>query len=141
MLSVETARALLSAGLLWTPRPGDRFCVPNGEMAGDVFYISEMTIEVHSYPGGRVLGFNGTTEWALDSLELNEVVWLPREAQLREELGPRFLRLTLGGDGWTVTATVAGEPTDFTDADAESAYAAAVLAVLRTESATEPPTS
>lgn len=135
MLSVALARELLSAGLLWTPHPGDRFSVPNGEMADETFYISEMTIEVHSYPGGRVLGFNGTTEWALDSLELSEVVWIPHEGQLRAELGERFISLT---PGWAVTATVNGRPQTFCDPDVETAYAQAVLAVLRTESAPDP---
>ena len=36
---------------------------------------------------GDVIGFNGTTEWALDSIELDHVLWLPREDQLRELMG------------------------------------------------------
>jgi len=133
VLSADLAGELLSAGLLWTPRPGDRFMVPVGEMSGEIFYISEMTIEVHTRPGGRVLGFNGTTEWALDSLALNDVVWIPREEQLREQLGDRFVSLTRGLNGWSVQATVAGTERSFVDADAEVAYAHAVLATLREE--------
>ena len=34
-----------------------------------------------------MLGFNGTTEWALDSLKTEQVLWLPREGQLRAEIG------------------------------------------------------
>ena len=138
MLTPELAGELLSAGMLWTPRPGDRFVVPVGEMAGEVFYISEMTIEVHSQPGGRVLGFNGTTEWALDSLALNDVVWLPREEQLRDELGQRFVSLTRTAEGWSVLTGIADEQRSFDDADSEVAYAHAVLATLREETVPEP---
>lgn len=136
MLTAELAGELLSVGMLWTPRPGDRFVVPVGEMSGEVFYISEMTIEVHSRPGGRVLGFNGTTEWALDSLALNDVVWLPREEQLRDELGERFVSLTRTPEGWSVLTIVAGAPRSFDDEDSEVAYAQAVLATLREETVT-----
>lgn len=138
MLTLELARKLLSTGLMWTPRPGDRFMVPGGEMAGDLFHISEMTIEVHSYPGGRVLGFNGTTEWALDSLELNDVVWIPRESQLREHLGDRFTSLQRTDAGWTVTAAVDGVTSQFSDGDVECAYGYALLATLETEAGSDP---
>lgn len=137
MLSADLASELLSVGMLWTPRPGDRFVVPVGEMSGEVFYISEMTIEVHSQAGGRVLGFNGTTEWALDSLALNDVVWLPREEQLRDELGERFASLTRTAEGWSVATIVAGEHRTFADVDSEVAYARAVLATLREETVPE----
>ncbi|MFC5272404.1 hypothetical protein [Brachybacterium sacelli] len=30
--------------------------------------------------------FNGTTEWALDSVEQHEAIWIPREDQLRTAL-------------------------------------------------------
>ncbi len=135
MLPVALATELLAAGLMWTPRPGDRFVVPNGEMAEEIFYISEMTIQVHSYRTGQVLGFNGTTEWALDSLQLTDAVWLPREDQLRDELGDRFVSLTRapGGAGWLVTVMINGARREFADADAETAYGKAVWAVLNEE--------
>lgn len=138
MLTAELAGELLSAGMLWTPRPGDRFVVPVGEMSGEVFYISEMTIEVHSQAGGRVLGFNGTTEWALDSLALNDVIWLPREEQLRDELGQRFAALTRTAEGWSVLTSVDGAQRAFDDVDSEVAYARAVLATLREETVLDP---
>ena len=56
-------------------------------MDDEVFVVSDMTVEVHDFPTGKVIGFNGTTEWALDSLAQGDVVWLPREDQLRELLG------------------------------------------------------
>ena len=56
-------------------------------MDDEIFVVSDMTVEVHDFPTGKVIGFNGTTEWALDSLAQGEVVWLPREDQLRELIG------------------------------------------------------
>ena len=89
-----------------------------------VFVVSEMVIEVADLPSGRLIRFNGTTEWALDSTPAEDVVWLPREDQLREVLGESFLALARVDDGWAVTLTdgsrhVAGDP--------EDAYARAVL--------------
>ena len=40
-----------------------------------------------------MIGFNGTTEWALDSVELQHSVWLPSETQLRELLAGTFRAL------------------------------------------------
>jgi hypothetical protein len=77
LISADLARALRTAGLRWTPEPGDRFTIDGGELAGDVFTVSEMTVEVHEHPGGRSFGFNGTTEWALDSVDQEETLWLP----------------------------------------------------------------
>ena len=34
-----------------------------------------MTIEAHHYPTGTELGFNGTTEWALDSVSADDSLW------------------------------------------------------------------
>ena len=66
-----------AAGLTWEPAAGDRFVVPGRGIDDEAFVLSDMTVEVHDLPTGRIIGFNGTTEWALDSLELDEVVWLP----------------------------------------------------------------
>ncbi len=84
---------LRKAGALWVPAAGDRFVVPDRDMDDDVFVVSDMTVEVHDYQGSKVIGFNGTTEWALDSIEQREVIWLPREDQLRALLGDQFDRL------------------------------------------------
>ena len=82
VLSVEIARRLRDAGLSWTPARGDRFVVADRGMDDEVFVLSDMTIEVHHYPGGPVIGFNGTTEWALDSVEQEDALWVPSEHQL-----------------------------------------------------------
>ena len=75
---------------------GDRFQLDEPEFEADVFTVSEMTIEPRAYPTGTILAFNGTTEWALDSVALEEALWLPREDQLRELTGYRMLRFVWG---------------------------------------------
>jgi hypothetical protein len=131
MISVELALRLRAAGLAWTPASGDRFVIPGREMDADVFVVSELTIDVHQAPTGPLIRFNGTTEWALDSVPQEAVVWLPREGQLREALGPRFRRLEPIGDGFAVVVGGAdGAQERHVDVDAERAYARALLSVL-----------
>ncbi len=97
-------------------------------MAGEVFVIAEMTIEVQDVPGGQsVIKFNGTTEWALDSIDATRVLWLPREDQLRDELADDFATLTAVPGGYAVTLT---DHSRHLDIDAERAYARAVLHLL-----------
>lgn len=131
MLSVESARALVRAGLFWEPNPGDRFVVEVDELAGEVFWVSQMTIAVQQTPTGRVLGFNGVTEWALDSVALDQALWLPSEGQLREQLGDRFVGLTRADDRFTVAMLHDGGIVHFEADDAEDAFAAALLVLLR----------
>jgi hypothetical protein len=126
VITVEQARRLRKAGALWVPAAGDRFVVPDRDMDGDVFVVSDMTVEVHDYPGGKVIGFNGTTEWALDSIEQREVIWLPREEQLRKLLGTHFQRLEAVPGGYAVVLTDGR----YASEDAEQAYAEALLALL-----------
>jgi hypothetical protein len=131
MISVDLALRLRAAGLEWTPASGDRFVIPGREMDADVFVVSELTIDVFQAPTGPLIRFNGTTEWALDSVPQEAVVWLPREDQLREALGPRFRRLEPIGDGFAVVIEGAnGSEERHVDVDAERAYARALLAVL-----------
>ena len=128
-MRLELALRLRDSGLSWDPARGDRFVVPTEGLEDEVFVISDLTVEVHDVPSGRVVGFNGTTEWALDSLTLAQVVWLPREDQLRELLGERFARLESRDGSWAGVLTGAGGEVEVVDDDAESAYAHAVLRV------------
>lgn len=154
MLSVDLARQLHGAGLIWSPLAGDRFVVDRPGLSHDVFYLADMTVEVHEFVGGSVIGFNGVAEWALDSVALDDTVWLPREDQLRAVLGHDFVGLGKTGtnhqaaddgsgeegpeprgiesDAYAVVALVEGKPTTFTHQDAEEAYGLACLAVLGT---------
>lgn len=137
MIPLDLAMRLREAGLVWKPAPGDRFAIPDRDLDDDVFVLSDMTIEVHELPDGPVIGFNGTTEWALDDVEQDEAVWLPREDQLRVLLGTTFHSLTRAGDRYQVEVNIldlrstvdAGSPTE--------AYAQALLLLLHAAGAAE----
>lgn len=139
MLTFELATALRRTGLGWTPAPGDRFVITTDGLHEDIYHVSEMTVEVHEFVDGVVIGFNGTTEWALDSIDLGDVLWFPREDQLRAALGPAFVRLETVQDGYVVTVASGGRELRALDIDAERAYARALVRVLA--DATPPPSS
>lgn len=133
MITRELAEALRARGLVWVPESGDRFLVPDRDLDDEVFVVAGMSIEVSDLPTGAEMRFNGTVEWALDSIQQSEVIWLPREEQMRDALGERFLRLESVTGGYAVVLT----PTDGTDReersvdfDVERAYARALLSVL-----------
>jgi len=130
VIGVQLAQRLREAGLSWKPALGDRFAIPDRDLDDEVFVLSNMTIQVHTVPEGRVIGFNGTTEWALDDVELEEAIWLPREDQLRELLGGTFRGLRPGAAGLEVTMELLGEERRFEGASAEEAYASALLHLL-----------
>ena len=134
MITRELAQTLAASGLEWVPASGDRFLVPDRELDDEVFVVSGMSVEVADLEFGAEMRFNGTVEWALDSIAKAEVIWLPREDQLRTALGARFQQLERlegveGGatDGWVV---VLDDGSRFADIDAERAYARALLSVL-----------
>jgi hypothetical protein len=129
MIPLDLALRLRAAGIAWTPTAGDRFIVPDCGMDSHVFLISEMVVEAHDVPTGRTLHFNGTTEWALDSIEEREAVWLPREEQLRHQLGDHFVRLEAVPGGFVVVIEIAGREYRHIDVDADRAYARALLAL------------
>jgi hypothetical protein len=140
MISTALATRLRAAGLTWTPVSGDAFQLApvldtEGVFEGDVFTVSDMTIEAHVFPSGTVLGFNGTTEWALDSVALDDALWLPREDQLRDALAGTFvgLRRAVGADGrasYTVSTVVGGVEAHAVSDDPAEAYGLALLALL-----------
>lgn len=130
VISLDLALRLRAARLVWSPAAGDRFTLADHSADGDVFVISDMTIEVHDLPHGKVIGFNGTVEWALDSVDSEEAVWLPRESQLRELLGGCFRGLDRTPDGWRVRIEINGSSHVIEDADAEQAYGLALLRLL-----------
>ncbi|MEV6487691.1 pilus assembly protein CpaE [Actinoplanes sp. NPDC051633] len=130
MIDVQLAQQLKEAGLVWKPAAGDRFAIPDRDLDEEVFVLSNMTIEVYQVPEGRVIGFNGTTEWALDDVEIEEALWLPREDQLREMLGGTFRALRATDAEFDVQTVLLGEERSFTASTAEQAYAAALLHLL-----------
>ena len=134
MITRELAETLAAAGLVWEPASGDRFLVPDRDLDEEVFVVSGMSVEVSDLPTGPEMRFNGTVEWALDSIAQNEVIWLPREEQMRDALGPLFLRLERihAEPERYYAVVVTGEHGEerHVDVDAERAYARALLSVL-----------
>jgi hypothetical protein len=127
VISVELARQLRDAGLRWEPASGDQFVIPDRDLDGQIFSISEMTIDVRNSPVGRLIAFNGTVEWALDSIMQREVIWLPSEGQLRGLLGDRFVALERTATGLKCVVDLVGHRMEYTDANAANAYGRALL--------------
>jgi hypothetical protein len=78
-----------------------------------------------------VIGFNGTTEWALDSLEQQEALWLPAEDQLRELLDEAFVRLERVAGEHRVVVSRDGTERSVVATTAADAYGLALLATIR----------
>lgn len=138
MISFELAATLKAAGLVWKPASGDRFTLTTATFDGEVFTLSDMVVEAQESRTGTVLGFNGTTEWALDATEASEALWLPGEDQLRVLLGSSFRaleRLDDGGYRVTTGPSVLGgdqqEGSPFWGAEPAEAYGRALLALIR----------
>lgn len=135
----HTLAAQLAPLLTWTPANGDRFYIPRPEITDSIFLVSDMVVELVTQRGESRFHFNGTVEWALDSVESDSVVWLPREDQLRELLADYFLSLDSSAGGFVVTVSGPGrayhtEP----EPDAADAYARALLYVLGAERSDQP---
>ena len=135
MISRELARELRDAGLVWHPESGDRFQLDlpeyvEADVEADIFTVSEMTIEARRCPTGTILAFNGTTEWALDSVALVDAVWLPREDQLRELLRSTFRSLTRLDDAFAVEVEFGGERRRFEHPEAAEAYGMALRELI-----------
>jgi len=127
VITSELARALRDSGLEWRPQVGDAFIIDRVEADADVFYLSDLTIEAHEYSTGTVLGFNGTTEWALDSVDIDDALWLPREDHLRERLGNTFVSLS---GAFVVETSFEGVTQRFEADAAANAYARALIHLL-----------
>lgn len=130
MIARELATQLAPL-LSWQPANGDVFFVPKPEIAESLFMVSDMVVELVVAHDESRFHFNGTVEWALDSVESDGVVWLPREDQLRALLGEHFLSLDAVGGAYVVTVSGPGrafhtEP----QVDVADAYARALLYVL-----------
>jgi hypothetical protein len=131
VISKELA-TLLAPYLSWTPANGDQFFIPKPEIADSVFLVSDMVVELVVRGGESRFHFNGTVEWALDSVESADVIWLPREEQLRVLLGSYFLSLDATADGFVVTVSGPGRAYHTsTEKSAADAYARALLYVRR----------
>ena len=137
MLSLRTARTLRQAGLTWKPAEFDFFAIPDRGLDERLFVISEMPAAVGQIQGLPMVTFEGAVEWALDYVPTGEVVWLPTEEQLRQQLSTRlagephvFLALNVTANGCRCEISFGGQTLGFQAAEASEAYAAALLHVL-----------
>ncbi|MEA3336714.1 MAG: pilus assembly protein CpaE [Chloroflexota bacterium] len=137
MLTLTVAQDLKDAGLAWQPTVLDFFTLPMEGFTDQVFVINNMTIMAEPIRGKLAITFHGTVEWALDHIFVTEVVWIPREDQLREMLEERLLgenqpALVLGTTqfGYRCDIHYRGESLSFEDFSASGAYASALLFVL-----------
>lgn len=134
MIDIDVARRLQESGLPWDPMEGDLFTIDTELLRDEAFMLSSMVVEPAVGRGGeRVFRFNGTTEWALDSVEQREAIWIPREDQLRAALGASFHSLHRAADGAHVVAlspTDGTQPREVRAPHAEDAYAGALLILL-----------
>ncbi len=131
VISFNLARRLHDAGLAWSPANGDGFWLPERDLDQTVFTVSDMVVEVRDLPSGRILAFNGTTEWALDDVEEHEAVWLPRLDQLLVVLGTHFLSLEARSGGHVVRVQIGQHQEEHVDVGAAEAAARAVLSLLQ----------
>ncbi len=121
----------------WQPALYDFFAIPDRNLDERVFVISDLLATLETLQGQQVVAFQGASEWALDDLATGELIWLPREDQLRQVLeaallsrGRPELRLDCGLDGCRCTIWVDGRPMTFRGQQAVEAYAAALLYLL-----------
>jgi hypothetical protein len=138
MITLSTARQLKEAGLTWIPALHDFFAVPDRGLDDRVFVISDMHAYVEIRNNLPVVTFHGVLEWALDYLLTEEVIWLPREEQLRGQLMRQLasesqpsLSLTSSVGGYACEIIYEGEIEKFESQEASEAYAAALLYILR----------
>jgi hypothetical protein len=141
VIPLDLARRLKAAGLAWKPATGDHFAIPDRDLDDQVFVLSNMTIEVQEMPDGPVIGFNGTTEWALDDVAKDEAIWLPREGQLRTLLGGTFRALVREGDHYRVEIQILDEWLTLSADSPEEGYALALLRLLDAAGVAEPAVS
>lgn len=131
MISLKTAQTLKNAGLTWEPTLYDFFAIPDVDMDDRKFVISDMMAEITILKGWPAITFNGVVEWSLDYILQMEVVWLPREDQLRSLIEARSSTLKLHIENeYTCTVEWDGEQHAFTAGSAPDAYAAALVFLL-----------
>ncbi|MCA9875431.1 MAG: hypothetical protein KC441_17290 [Anaerolineales bacterium] len=140
MLPLALARDLKSAGLVWKPAYNDFFAIPDSDLDDRVFVLTDMMAAQTLLRGWPAITFHGTSEWAMDYILLHEVVWMPSEEQLRQELVQALDRaepetvmtLALQRDGrYDLLITLHQQALTFSAPSAAEAYGQALLYALR----------
>jgi hypothetical protein len=138
VISNELAQRLKAAGLEWRPVERDFFMMPEHNLEGQVFVVSALPALVQNFRGEMSITFHGSIEWALDYVLLSEAVWLPTETQLRVLLAQAIdadapLRLDRTQAGYRLQIASGADMLDFDAANAEDAYALALLHLLESQ--------
>jgi hypothetical protein len=138
MISLDLARQLKEAGLVWQADIHDFFAIPDRDLDDQIFVITDVMTQLGLLKGWPVVTFYGTAEWALDYILTTEVIWLPTEEQLREALlenlrdeEHRTLQLWLENDLYHCRVSYHGASLSATADTAGVAYAQTLLALLR----------
>lgn len=130
-VSVDLAKRLRVAGLAWRPEKHDLFHIPDRHLDDEVFVIADLSTDLTILADGiGAITFNGAVEWSLDYILTQEVVWLPTEAQLREQVGDRLVHLARSPAGFRCVISAGEETRGFEAEDAADAYALALLHLL-----------
>jgi hypothetical protein len=131
VLSIQLAKELRRAGLIWKPALFDFFHIPDRDLDNRKFVIADMSIDIQILADGiGAITFNGAVEWSLDYILTQDVIWLPTEAQLREILADSFTGLQRTDLGYRVSVATASGEGHFDGPTAADAYGKAVLSVL-----------
>jgi hypothetical protein len=136
VISSELAMRLKQAGLEWRPAERDFFMMPEHNLDEQIFVVSALPALVQNFHSEMSITFHGSIEWALDYVLLSEAVWLPAETQLRMLLADAIgtdapLRLDRTAAGYRLQIASGADLLEFDAADAEDAYALALLHVLK----------
>jgi hypothetical protein len=143
MIALSLASRLKAAGLVWQASTNDFFAIPDRGMDNRVFVLADLQAQLDLYRGWPVVTFHGTAEWALDYILTTEVVWLPREEQLRDTLlrlldpqGNSSMTLDAGRGRYICTIPWQGSKEAFSNEEAAGAYGEALLFVLENQQPT-----
>ena len=137
MISLATALKLKEIGLVWKPTLHDFFAIPDVGLDDRIFVLSDMTVGVEVLHGFPAITFNGAVEWSLDFVYQYDVVWIPKEEQLRQLVyqqlalvGKPIFQLAYTGKAYTCTIQHQGRPQMFAAKSGDESYARALLHLL-----------
>jgi hypothetical protein len=143
MISINLAKQLKVAGLVWQADINDFFAIPDRGMDDRVFVLSDMQAQLDIFRGWPVITFHGTAEWALDYILTSEVIWMPRDEQLRDALLSHLssedsgkLCLNFEDNLYTCSLFQQDELIQVTASSAADAYAKALLQLFKNRSST-----
>jgi len=141
MISLLLANNLKQAGLVWRAGVNDFFAIPDRGMDDRVFVLSDLMANLEILRGWPAVTFHGTAEWAQDYILTAEVVWLPREEQLRQAILDTLqderlesLQLNFAGQNYRCTLVLDGETVVVDAPSASAAYGQVLLRLLKRRS-------